>query len=148
MIAVIQRVTKASVTINGKIHSEIGKGLLILLGVKSGDNEAQVTYLSKKIIDLRIFSDEQDKMNLSVKDIDGEVMVISQFTLCADNGKSGNRPSFVQAEKPERANALYEKMISEMKIMYKETKIKSGVFAADMKVELLNDGPVTIILER
>ncbi len=148
MIAVIQRVTKALVTINGKIHSEIGKGLLILLGVKSGDNEAQVTYLSKKIIDLRIFSDEQDKMNLSVKDIDGEVMVISQFTLCADNGKSGNRPSFVQAEKPERANALYEKMISEMKIMYKETKIKSGVFAADMKVELLNDGPVTIILER
>ena len=148
MIAVIQRVTKASVTINGKIHSEIGKGLLILLGVKSGDNEEQVKYLSKKIIDLRIFSDEQDKMNLSVKDIDGEVMVISQFTLCADNGKSGNRPSFVQAEKPERANALYEKMISEMKIMYKETKIKSGVFAADMKVELLNDGPVTIILER
>ena len=148
MIAVIQRVTKASVTIDGKIHSEIGKGFLILLGVKSGDNEEQVKYLSKKIIDLRIFSDEQDKMNLSVKDIDGEVMVISQFTLCADNGKSGNRPSFVQAEKPERANALYEKMISEMKIMYKETKIKSGVFAADMKVELLNDGPVTIILER
>ncbi len=148
MIAVIQRVTKASVTIDGKIHSEIGKGLLILLGVKSGDNEEQVKYLSKKIIDLRIFSDEQDKMNLSVKDIDGEVMVISQFTLCADNGKSGNRPSFVQAEKPELANELYEKMISEMKIMYKETKIKSGVFAADMKVELLNDGPVTIILER
>ncbi len=148
MIAVIQRVTKTSVTIGGKIHSEISKGLLILLGVKSGDNEEQVKYLSKKIIDLRIFSDEQDKMNLSVKDIDGEVMVISQFTLCADNGKSGNRPSFVQAEKPERANALYEKMISEMKIMYKETKIKSGVFAADMKVELLNDGPVTIILER
>jgi len=148
MIAVIQRVTKTSVTIGGKIHSEISKGLLILLGVKSGDNEEQVKYLSKKIIDLRIFSDEQDKMNLSVKDIDGEVMVISQFTLCADNGKSGNRPSFVQAEKPERANALYEKMISEMKIMYKETKIKSGIFAADMKVELLNDGPVTIILER
>jgi D-tyrosyl-tRNA(Tyr) deacylase len=148
MIAVIQRVIKASVTIDGKIHSEIGKGLLILLGVKSGDNQEHVKYLSKKIIDLRIFSDEQDKMNLSVKDTDGEVMVISQFTLCADNGKSGNRPSFVQAEKPERANELYEKMISEMKIMYKETKIKSGVFAADMKVELLNDGPVTIILER
>lgn len=148
MIAVIQRVIKASVTIDGKIHSEIGKGLLILLGVKSGDNQEHVKYLSKKIIDLRIFSDEQDKMNLSVKDIDGEVMVISQFTLCADNGKSGNRPSFVQAEKPELANELYEKMISEMKIMYKETKIKSGVFAADMKVELLNDGPVTIILER
>lgn len=148
MIAVIQRVAKASVTIDGKIHSEIGRGLLILLGVKAGDNEEQVKYLSKKIVDLRIFSDEQDKMNLSVKDIDGEVMVISQFTLCADNGKSGNRPSFVQAEKPERANELYEKMISEMKTMYNKAKIKSGVFAADMKVELLNDGPVTIILER
>ncbi|MBN8569429.1 MAG: D-tyrosyl-tRNA(Tyr) deacylase [Ignavibacteria bacterium] len=148
MIAVIQRVAKASVTIDGKVHSEIGKGLLILLGVKFGDNEEQVKYLSKKIIDLRIFSDEQDKMNLSVKDIDGEVMVISQFTLCADNGKSGNRPSFVQAEKPERANELYEKMISEMKTMYNEVKIKSGIFAADMKVELLNDGPVTIILEK
>jgi D-tyrosyl-tRNA(Tyr) deacylase len=148
MIAVIQRVAKASVTIDGKVHSEIGKGLLILLGVKFGDNEEQVKYLSKKIIDLRIFSDEQDKMNLSVKDTDGEVMVISQFTLCADNGKSGNRPSFVQAEKPERANELYEKMISEMKTIYDEAKIKSGIFAADMKVELLNDGPVTIILER
>ncbi len=148
MIAVIQRVAKASVTIDGKLHSEIGKGLLILLGVKSGDNEGQVKYLSKKIIDLRIFSDEQDKMNLSVKDFDGEIMVISQFTLCADNGKSGNRPSFVQAEKPERANELYEKMISEMKTIYDEAKIKSGVFAADMKVELLNDGPVTIILEK
>lgn len=148
MIAVIQRVTKASVTINGELHSEIGKGLLILLGVKAGDNEEQVKYLSKKIIDLRVFSDEQDKMNLSVKDISGEVMVISQFTLCTDNGKSGNRPSFVQAEKPERATELYEKMISEMKFIYKETKIKSGVFAADMKVELLNDGPVTIILEK
>ncbi|MBN8571478.1 MAG: D-tyrosyl-tRNA(Tyr) deacylase [Ignavibacteria bacterium] len=148
MITVIQRVSKASVTIDGKIHSEISKGLLILLGVKAGDNEEQVKYLSKKIIDLRIFSDEQDKMNLSVKDIDGEVMMISQFTLCADNGKSGNRPSFVQAEKPERANKLYEYMISEMKNLYTDSKIKSGVFAADMKVELLNDGPVTIILER
>lgn len=148
MIAVIQRVAKASVTIDGKLHCEIAKGLLILLGVKAGDNEEQVKYLSKKIVDLRIFSDEHDKMNLSVKDIDGEIMVISQFTLCADNGKSGNRPSFVQAEKPERANELYEKMISEMKTMYNEAKIKSGVFAADMKVELLNDGPVTIILEK
>lgn len=148
MIAVIQRVAKASVTIDGKLHSEIGKGLLILLGVKTGDNEEQVKYLSKKIIDLRIFPDEQDKMNLSVKDIGGEVMVISQFTLCADNGKSGNRPSFVQAEKPERANDIYERMISEMKTIHDEAKIKSGVFAADMKVELLNDGPVTIILEK
>ncbi|MBS1493934.1 MAG: D-tyrosyl-tRNA(Tyr) deacylase [Bacteroidetes bacterium] len=148
MIAVIQRVTKTSVTIDGKLHSEIGKGLLILLGVKTGDNEEQIKYLSKKIVDLRIFSDEQGKMNLSVKDISGEIVVISQFTLCADNGKSGNRPSFVLAEKPERANELYELMIDEMKNMYEADKIKSGVFAADMKVDLLNDGPVTIILER
>jgi D-tyrosyl-tRNA(Tyr) deacylase len=148
MIAVIQRVTRASVTIDGKLHSGIGKGLLILLGVKAGDNEEQVKYLSKKIVDLRIFSDAQDKMNLSVKDIPGEILVISQFTLCADNGKSGNRPSFAAAEKPERANELYELMITEMKNLYGQDKIKSGVFAADMKVELLNDGPVTIILER
>lgn len=148
MIAVIQRVTRASVTIDGKVHSEIGKGLLVLLGVKTGDNEEQVKYLSKKIADLRIFSDAQDKMNLSVRDIDGEILVISQFTLCSDNGKSGNRPSFAFAEKPERASALYELMISEMKNLYVPDKIKTGVFAADMKVELLNDGPVTIILER
>ena len=148
MIAVIQRITRASVTIDNKLHSEIGNGLLVLLGVKTGDNEEQVKYLSKKIADLRIFSDEQDKMNLSVKDIDGQVMIISQFTLCADNGKSGNRPSFILAEKPDRANELYELMISEMKNLHSESKIKSGVFAADMKVELINDGPVTILLER
>lgn len=148
MIAVIQRVTRASVTIDNKLHSEIGKGLLVLLGVKTGDNDEQVKYLSKKIADLRIFFDEQDKMNLSVKDINGEIIIISQFTLCADNGKSGNRPSFILAEKPERANELYELMISEMKNLYSESKIKSGVFAADMKIELINDGPVTILLER
>jgi len=148
MIAVIQRVTRASVTIDGALYSEIKQGLLVLLGIKQGDTEEQLKYLSKKIIDLRIFSDEQGKMNLSVKDIDGEVIVISQFTLCADNGKSGNRPSFVFAEKPERASELYEQMISEMKIIYTNDKIKSGLFAADMKIELLNDGPVTIILER
>jgi len=148
MIAVVQRVSHASVTIDGRLHSQIGKGLLVLLGVKTGDNEDQVKYLSKKIVDLRIFSDEQDKMNFSVKDIDGEIMVISQFTLCSDNGKSGNRPSFISAEKPERASELYELMLSEMKNLCSENKIKSGVFAADMKVELLNDGPVTIILER
>lgn len=148
MIAVIQRVTKASVTIDNNLFSEIGKGLLVLLGVKIGDNGEQIKYLSKKIVDLRIFSDEQNKMNLSVKDIKGEIMVISQFTLCADNGKSGNRPSFIYAEKPERASELYELMLTEMKSLYNEDKIKSGVFAADMKVELLNDGPVTIILER
>jgi len=148
MIAVIQRVLNASVTIDEKLHSEIGKGLLVFLGVKIGDNEQQINFLSKKITDLRIFSDEQDKMNLSVKDIAGEIMVISQFTLCTDNSKSGNRPSFTLAEKPERANELYELMISELKNIYEEDKIKSGVFAADMKISLTNDGPVTIILEK
>lgn len=148
MIAVIQRVSTASVTIDGKVFSEIKNGLLVLLGVKHGDTEEQMKYLSKKIIALRIFSDDENKMNLSVKDIDGQVMVISQFTLCADNGKSGNRPSFAFAEKPERASELYEQMLGEMKSLYKDEKIKSGVFAADMKIELTNDGPVTIILER
>lgn len=148
MIAVIQRVSEASVTIDNNLCSKISKGFLVLLGVKSGDNEEQAKYLSKKIADLRIFSDEQGKMNLSVKDIQGEILVISQFTLCADNGKSGNRPSFVLAEKPERANELYELMVTELKILLGEEKIKTGVFAADMKVGLVNDGPVTIILER
>ena len=148
MIVVVQRVLRCSVTIDGNVHSEIGKGLLVFLGVKIGDGEEQVKYLSKKIGDLRIFSDEQDKMNFSVKDINGEIMVISQFTLCTDNSKSGNRPSFTMAEKPERANELYELMISEMKNSYEADKIKSGVFAADMKIDLLNDGPVTIILEK
>ncbi|MBX7046328.1 MAG: D-tyrosyl-tRNA(Tyr) deacylase [Ignavibacteria bacterium] len=148
MIAVIQRVSEASVTIDNNLYSKISKGFLILLGVKSGDNEEQAKYLSKKIADLRIFSDEQGKMNLSVKAIQGEILVISQFTLCTDNGKSGNRPSFVLAEKPERANELYELMVTELKILLGEEKIKTGVFAADMKVGLVNDGPVTIILER
>ncbi|MBS1513612.1 MAG: D-tyrosyl-tRNA(Tyr) deacylase [Bacteroidetes bacterium] len=148
MIAVIQRVSEASVTIDNILYGKISKGLLVLLGVKSGDNEEQAKYLSKKIADLRIFSDEQGKMNLSVKAIQGEILVISQFTLCADNGKSGNRPSFVLAEKPERANELYELMVTELKILLGKEKIKTGVFAADMKVGLVNDGPVTIILER
>ncbi len=148
MIAVIQRVLSSSVTIDNKLHSETAKGLLVLLGVKSGDTEEHVKYLSKKIIDLRIFSDEHGKMNLSVKDIEAEIMLISQFTLCADNGKSGNRPSFILAEKPERAAKLYELMITEMENLHGNNKIKSGVFGADMKVGLVNDGPVTIILER
>lgn len=148
MIAVIQRVLSSSVTIDNKIYSNTGQGLLVLLGVKTGDTEEQVKYLSKKIVDLRIFSDEEGKMNLNVKDIKGEIMVISQFTLCADNGKSGNRPSFILAEKPERALQLYEQMTTEMRNLYDIEKIKSGVFAADMKIELINDGPVTIILER
>jgi len=148
MIAVIQRVLSASVTIDKELYSNIGKGLLILLGVRKGDTEENSRSLAKKIIDLRIFNDENDKMNFSMKDVDGEVLVISQFTLCSDNGKSGNRPSFTLAEIPERANALYEIHVNEMKSYYNSDKVKTGVFAAKMKVILINDGPVTIILER
>lgn len=148
MIAVIQRVTRAHVEIDGKVHSQIEHGLLVLLGVKQGDTEEQLKFLAKKIVDLRIFSDNEGKMNWSVKDINGEIMIISQFTLCADNGKSGNRPSFIFAEKPEIAFIMYNRMLNELKELYNESKIKSGIFAADMKIELLNDGPVTIILER
>ncbi|MEO8447399.1 MAG: D-aminoacyl-tRNA deacylase [bacterium] len=148
MTAVVQRVLEASVGIESIEHSKIGKGLLVLLGVCSGDDEDKIKAAALKILDLRIFQDKDEKMNLSVRDIDGEVMVVSQFTLCSDKGKSGNRPSFVNAEKPERANLLYELMITEMKNSYDTEKIKTGKFAADMKVKLTNDGPVTIILEK
>ncbi|MDQ3021878.1 MAG: D-aminoacyl-tRNA deacylase [Bacteroidota bacterium] len=148
MIAVIQRVSRASVEIDKEVYSKIGKGLLILLGVRKGDSDENSLTLAKKILDLRIFPDKNDKMNLSVKDIEGEVMVISQFTLCSDSGKSGNRPSFVMAELPEKAKFLYEFYLNEMRNYYAPEKIKSGIFAAKMKVDLTNDGPVTIILEK
>lgn len=148
MIAVIQRVSEASVEIDGVIHSSIGKGYLVLLGVKKGDTEESAVYLAKKIVDLRIFQDTEGKMNLGLRDINGEALVISQFTLCTDRGKSGNRPSFTQAELPDRANPLYEKVLAEMKEYYEPEKVKSGIFAAEMKVQLVNSGPVTIILEK
>lgn len=148
MRSVIQRVAEASVSIDGELYSKIDKGLLILLGVCRGDNSGIARSLAKKFIDLRIFSDDDGKMNHSVKDINGEILIISQFTLCSDKGKSGNRPGFSDAESPEAAYALYEEVISEMKELYNESKIKTGVFAADMKVSLLNDGPVTILLDK
>lgn len=148
MTAVIQRVAEASVVIDGEVYSKISSGLLILLGVRKGDSEEIAKSLARKITDLRIFSDENEKMNLNLKDVEGEALVISQFTLCSDNGKSGNRPSFAFAELPERAKYLYELLISEMKNYYAPDKIKSGLFAAKMKVNLTNDGPVTIILEK
>lgn len=140
MRSVIQRVAEASVSIDGELYSKIDKGLLILLGVCRGIFVIARS-LAKKFIDLRIFSDDDGKMNHSVKDINGEILIISQFTLCSDKGKSGNRPEFPHAESPEAAYALYEEVISEMKEHYNESKIKTGVFAADMKVSLLNDGP-------
>lgn len=148
MIAVVQRVSEASVSINGKIHSKIDQGYLVLLGIKKGDSETNASAISKKVIELRIFEDDGGKMNLGLRDVDGEVLVISQFTLCTDNSKSGNRPSFTMAEEPQEANRLYEYIVEEMKKHYNEEKIKTGVFAAEMKVSLVNEGPVTIILEK
>ena len=148
MKAVIQRVKSASVSIDGEVYSKIGSGLLILLGVCKDDKDEYAQMMARKIADLRIFSDEEGKMNLSVKDIKGELLVISQFTLCNDKDKSGNRPSFMKAEVPERADRIYKDLVNELSAYYEKHKIKTGVFAASMEVELINDGPVTIILEK
>lgn len=148
MRCVIQRVTEASVEIDGKVYSSIGSGLLVLAGICKGDSGDLLKACARKIVDLRIFSDENEKMNLSVRDVDGELLVISQFTLCTENEKSGNRPSFTNAEEPTAANKLYELFVNELKQYYIENKIMTGVFAAKMKVRLLNDGPVTIVMEK
>ena len=148
MTAVIQRCKNASVEIHGKIHNEIGSGLLVLLGIKKGDDESNVHKLSQKILDLRIFDDENGVMNLCVKDIKGELLIISQFTLCADNGKSGNRPSYINAEVPEKSNPMYQYFLKYTKENYLEDRVKDGVFGADMHVNLMNDGPVTIVLDK
>jgi len=145
MKAVIQRVRNADVKVDGKTTGEIGQGLLILLGVGPEDTEKIADEMVQKICKLRIFTDENDKMNLSVKDIDGEILVVSQFTLYADCQK-GNRPSFVNAAPPNKAEQLYEYFKEQCKKEVK--KVASGIFGADMKVSLLNDGPVTIILEK
>lgn len=148
MKAVIQRVKEAGVTIDSELYSNISKGLLILLGIQKGDTEETAKYLARKIVDLRIFPDEGDKMNLNIRDIGGEILVVSQFTLCTDNKKSGNRPSFTEAENPERANVLYEIHTRELKNYYIDKNIKTGLFAGKMDIKLINEGPVTIILER
>ncbi len=148
MIIVVQRVESANVVIENKIHEQIKEGLLVFLGIEKGDGDREIEYLSKKIVDLRIFSDDNNKMNLSVKDINGEILIISQFTLCTDNQKSGNRPSFFNAEEGQRAEALYSTFIDKTKLYYDKDKVKSGIFAAMMKINLVNDGPVTIILKK
>jgi len=145
MRAVIQRVSRASVTIDGNIKSQIKTGLLVLLGIEENDTEKAIEWLVKKIIQLRIFSDADDKMNLSVQDINGDILVISQFTLFAST-KKGNRPSFLRSAKPDIAIPLYEQFIGETEKQFGK-KIFTGEFGADMKVELLNDGPVTIIID-
>lgn len=145
MKAVIQRVTEANVTIDNETVGKINKGFLILLGVEKGDTSLDADKLVKKIPVLRIFEDENDKMNLSCLDIDGEMLVVSQFTLCADCSH-GRRPSFTDSAPPNEANELYEYFVSELKRAGVK-KVDTGRFGADMKVRLLNDGPVTIILD-
>ena len=145
MRAVIQRVNSASVEVDKKIISKINQGLLIYLGIYFSEREKDLDWLVKKIVGLRIFSDENEKMNLSISDVDGEILIISQFTLFAST-KKGNRPSFLLAAKPEKAIPLYQLFIDKME---KETskKIATGIFGADMKILLENDGPVTIIID-
>lgn len=145
MRVVVQRVKKASVQINQQTYTSIGQGLLILLGIEQADEETDVDWLVAKIVKLRIFNDEQGVMNVSVQDIKGECMVVSQFTLHA-LVKKGNRPSYIRAALPEKATPLYEKFIQKLE---KElsTKVATGIFGADMQVSLINDGPVTIVID-
>lgn len=145
MKTVIQRVTKASVTIEGNVKSAIGNGLLVLIGIEDTDTAEDITWLSSKIVNLRIFDDENKVPNISVKDIDGDILLVSQFTLHAST-KKGNRPSYIRASKPGYAIPMYEKMIAQLEADLGK-KIYTGEFGADMKVELLNDGPVTILID-
>lgn len=145
MKALIQRVDRASVTINGKLFSQIGQGLLVLLGVEKGDEKLNADKLAEKLVKLRIFEDENEKMNKSLLDVSGEMLIVSQFTLCGDC-KKGTRPSFDKSAPPEIANELYEYFIS--KIKEYEVPVQTGKFGAMMKVELVNDGPVTFLIEK
>jgi len=145
MRVVLQRVTEASVTINHKVKARIDQGLLILLGIENDDTQEDITWLCNKILKMRIFNDENEVMNLSLDDIKGEILLISQFTLHAST-KKGNRPSYIKAAKPDVAIPLYESFIQELESQLGK-EIGTGIFGADMKVSLLNDGPVTIIID-
>jgi D-tyrosyl-tRNA(Tyr) deacylase len=145
MKVVIQRVTKANVKVNGKITGEIADGLLVLLGIEDADNDDDMRWLSSKIVNLRIFNDENGVMNRSILETNGAILLVSQFTLHASI-KKGNRPSYLKASKPEIAIPIYEKMIGQLEADFGK-KIQTGIFGADMKVELLNDGPVTIVID-
>lgn len=145
MRAVIQRVSEASVTVDEKMISAIKNGVLVLLGIEDADNKEDIEWLSSKIVNLRIFNDADGVMNISIKDIAGEILLVSQFTLHAAT-KKGNRPSYIKASKPEIAIPLYEQMIAQLESDLGK-KIQTGIFGADMQVRLLNDGPVTIIID-
>lgn len=145
MRLVIQRVSEASVTIDGEVHASIGNGLLVLLGIEEADGEEDLSFLVQKLCQMRIFSDAEGKMNLDIQQVGGEVLLISQFTLHAST-KKGNRPSLIRAARPEKAIPLYERFLSEVsRTLGKECR--SGIFGADMKVRLVNDGPVTIVMD-
>lgn len=144
MRVLLQRVSEASVKIEGKINGQIGQGLLLLVGICAEDNQEDIDWLIQKMVNMRIFSDENGKMNLSVQDIHGEILVISQFTLHAST-KKGNRPSFIDAARPEIAIPLYNQFIE--KLQSSDLKVETGIFGAEMKVSLVNDGPVTISLD-
>lgn len=145
MRVVIQRVSKARVTVESEKISEIGQGLLVLVGIENDDNEEDVRWLSQKITQIRIFDDENGVMNRCVKDIDGEILAVSQFTLHAST-KKGNRPSYIKAAKPEIAVPLYEKFLLQLEVDLGK-KVQKGIFGADMKIDLCNDGPVTILMD-
>ena len=145
MRLVIQRVTHASVTIEGVLKSKIGNGLLILVGIEDADTDADINWLAQKVVNLRIFDDENGVMNRSVVDVDGEILIVSQFTLHAMTAK-GNRPSYIRASKPDFAIPMYEKFCAKVSELLGK-KVGTGQFGADMKVELLNDGPVTILID-
>ncbi|MBU1298990.1 MAG: D-tyrosyl-tRNA(Tyr) deacylase [Bacteroidetes bacterium] len=146
MRALIQRVKKASVSVTGDVHGSIGKGMLIFLGVSVNDNEQDAKYLAEKCANLRIFEDSQEKMNLSMLDVNAGALVISQFTLYADT-RRGNRPSFTDAAPPDKAEMLYDIFVKHLRSIVGDIKVKTGVFRAMMDVGLINDGPVTIMLE-
>jgi len=146
MKAVVQRVSEGSVTVDGKVHTSIGKGFVILLGIKTGDTKDAALFLADKCAALRVFEDANDKMNLSLKDVGGSVIVVSQFTLYGDAQK-GNRPSFIEAARPEEAEPLYNLFVERMKSLLGDDKVGTGVFRAMMEVKIVNDGPVTILIE-
>ncbi len=146
MRLVVQRVSEAKVDVDGKTVGKINKGFMVLCGITHEDTEKEADILARKLCNLRIFEDENEKMNLSLKDVKGELLIISQFTLYADSMSSGNRPSFIAAARPEKAEPLYEYFIK--KCEAEGVHVEKGIFGADMKVSLLNDGPVTILLEK